>query len=127
MTAICQASPAATGTAFRTKREARYEARADNNRSRFGDVAGRRTSRHEHIRWRDDHLDHRHVDRLIHSHDDRRYLRRGNDRDVLQHTHRSKQRRLRNGWRCRGDQRWHYHAVTRYPDLWRISAGRRAV
>ena len=82
MTATCQASPAATGTAFRTKREARYEARADNNRSRFGDVAGRRTSRHEHIRWHDDQLDHRHVDRLIHSHDDRRYLRRGNDRDV---------------------------------------------
>jgi hypothetical protein len=124
MTATCQASPAATGTAFRTKREARYEARADNNRSRFGDVAGRRTSRHEHIRWHDDQLDHRHVDRLIHSHDDRRYLRRGNDRDVLQRIHRSEQRRLRNKCRGRSDQRRHYYAVTRNPDLFELSAGR---
>ena len=55
------------------------------------------------------------------------YLRGGNDRDVLQRIHRSEQRRLRNKCRGRSDQRRHNHAVTRYPDLFKLSAGRRAV
>jgi hypothetical protein len=47
----------------------------------------------------------------------RRYLPGGNNRDVLQRTHRPEQRGLWDAWRC-CSQHGDYHAFSGHPDLW---------